>query len=482
MPLRLLILFTIHCSLFSPSLAQTFPEWSVFDSRKKEIAKVLADSVSGYSAQAILLHRGSKQYFYTLQNRQLGPALDSVTIHHQNDTPFAIAYEAREGRLLNAGLGTIAAGFKSIIWLNKRLNNAVLVQDSVGQFRWLSLGMPLKTRVSFDSVKVFSEDLVLGRGGASFYWLHEAGPVLLQVPKAISITSIKKALSLRAGRAAYLALLQGGNLRLFNMKGAAVGAPSKAADIRPALTGVIFRNKDEWYYQDPLKTLPVPLKGRVISADEQKIIVSRQGKFFAFWAGGRATWLKLETADSVGLYRAGLAGFRYKGRYGFIDSIGYIRIAARYQQASDFENGYSVVKAGGKWGVIDRRENFVIQPFNDSLWYWGGLFAQQSTRGVFLFDPATGTTGETYDSLKVTQSGFITQKSGKQGYLNTKAKTILAPRFDAVQEISPLNLVAYRQNNAWFFPEGNLGKYRSVRKLSVCPIGGYCFVQPGDLN
>lgn len=50
------------------------------------------------------------------------------------------------------------------------------------------------------------------------------------------------------------------------------------------------------------------------------------------------------------------------GRRGFIDISGKIVIPAKYHAACDFSDGWAEVRCGDKWGYIDTRGDFIVDP------------------------------------------------------------------------------------------------------------------------
>jgi len=55
-------------------------------------------------------------------------------------------------------------------------------------------------------------------------------------------------------------------------------------------------------------------------------------------------------------------GVRMEDKYGFVDTLGRLRIANRYDSVTHFESNMAAIKLLGRWGYINRSETLVVQP------------------------------------------------------------------------------------------------------------------------
>jgi len=85
--------------------------------------------------------------------------------------------------------------------------------------------------------------------------------------------------------------------------------------------------------------------------------------------------------------------------YGFIDKHGKSVILPRFQLARDFTNGLAAVRLNNKWGFIDTKGNFVIEPIYIKVGDVSERIIAVNTDGEF----------------------------GKWGYINTKGEWIWKP-------------------------------------------------------
>lgn len=58
----------------------------------------------------------------------------------------------------------------------------------------------------------------------------------------------------------------------------------------------------------------------------------------------------------------GLAFVKIDGKFGFIDTKSNFAINPQFDYAESFAEGLAFVEINGKWGVIDTKGNIVIEP------------------------------------------------------------------------------------------------------------------------
>ena len=55
-------------------------------------------------------------------------------------------------------------------------------------------------------------------------------------------------------------------------------------------------------------------------------------------------------------------GVKIDGKFGFVDVLGRLRIANRYDSVTHFHHGMAAVKVLGRWGYINKSERIIVQP------------------------------------------------------------------------------------------------------------------------
>lgn len=133
-------------------------------------------------------------------------------------------------------------------------------------------------------------------------------------------------------------------------------------------------------------------------------------------------------------------------QHGFVDTYGRLRIANRYEQATDFSDSLAAIKLRGKWGLIDRSESLVIQPFYQSI----GLFQQDHAiikqgafYGLVRKDGREILTPEWIEIRRqATGNYLLTDKSGRNGIADARGKILLMPAFEAITDTDKGLLIA----------------------------------------
>lgn len=94
-------------------------------------------------------------------------------------------------------------------------------------------------------------------------------------------------------------------------------------------------------------------------------------------------------------------GVKIEEKFGFVDTLGRLRIANRYDSISHFKSNMAAIKLLGRWGYIDRSEHLVVQPhFEKAYPFLDGL--------------------------------AIVRKDGKYGMVNKKGETIVPNEYDRI--------------------------------------------------
>lgn len=105
-----------------------------------------------------------------------------------------------------------------------------------------------------------------------------------------------------------------------------------------------------------------------------KRILIALGASFLFALGAQAQQLKLKVDE--------------KGKVGFVDSKGQEVVPCKYESASAFEAGVSVVSKGDKYGLLNEQGTEVVKPQYDELRPWGkGLYVAKKGKKYGLLSP-----------------------------------------------------------------------------------------------
>lgn len=130
----------------------------------------------------------------------------------------------------------------------------------------------------------------------------------------------------------------------------------------------------------------------------------------------------------------GLQAIRKDGKFGFIDDVGRLRIANRYEDARPFSEGLAAIQIRGKWGYIDHHERLVIQPVYD--------MTQDFSNGhaIVQLDGFAGVIDQAgkilvpirYNEVTRNKHGRFVVRQGKMSGLADASGIIIHPRYEAI--------------------------------------------------
>jgi hypothetical protein len=184
---------------------------------------------------------------------------------------------------------------------------------------------------------------------------------------------------------------------------------------------VTLLNKDR-YFKKVSKTLfLISFDGTILYFTDNPITVNKStfteyistGGNWTIDFDGRIVSRQLpptEVTEKIFPASEGLRGIKRNGKYGFIDDLGRLRIANRYEDIKPFSEGLAAFKIRNKWGFINRDEKIVIQP---------------------AYDEASPFSNE-YSIIK---------QKGLYGYMNNEGRVVLPARYDAVEVLKTKRLL-----------------------------------------
>ena len=131
--------------------------------------------------------------------------------------------------------------------------------------------------------------------------------------------------------------------------------------------------------------------------------------------------------------------FMSEKRYGFIDTLGEVKVKARFEAAESFSEGRAAVKRNGKWGFINKKGEWVIEnkydqvrSFREGLapvaigpsWnqrVWGIIDTNGNSLKTEAFDEIRGIKGGLFRV-------FVNGKGS--GFINRKGKEVIPFHYD----------------------------------------------------
>ena len=145
------------------------------------------------------------------------------------------------------------------------------------------------------------------------------------------------------------------------------------------------------------------------------------------------------------------------GKFGFVDERGHWVIQPQFEDAWSFTEGLAPVKTNGKWGFIDKRGNFAIQPrFEDWKFFNNGKAQVKQNGEWFYIDKQGNRIGErkeTSQPANMTEESRLftkTDSNKKWGFVNLQNHWIIPAQFDHVFRFTE-GLAAVQVDGKWGF-------------------------------
>ena len=164
----------------------------------------------------------------------------------------------------------------------------------------------------------------------------------------------------------------------------------------------------------------------------------------AFCAPGNAEpdnfkWVRNVQQQTVRDYSNGMSAFYENGLWGFISPGGKVLVAPAYDEVSDFDGTFALVKKGSKWGVIDRSGNLVFPCDYDSISAFADGVAIADTGGLKHYLYADGkkkslSTSYEFHEYSEGYARIKDNRSGKWGYIDQKGVIRINPKFESAAD------------------------------------------------
>ncbi len=167
-----------------------------------------------------------------------------------------------------------------------------------------------------------------------------------------------------------------------------------------------------------------------------------------------------ERFDTVYHFCEGFAKFQSDRKFGFVDSLGNIRLVPQYNDARHFSEGMVAVVLIGKWGFMDKNEKLCVQPlYNEVCDYKNGISIVRKDT-VFNFINKNGKLlyGDFFDKIIPTYSGnYSIIRKNKIGLADAFGHELVSTKYEEVIELGNTFILA-KEHNLWgvLNKEGNI--------------------------
>ncbi len=153
-------------------------------------------------------------------------------------------------------------------------------------------------------------------------------------------------------------------------------------------------------------------------------------------------------------FNEGLAWVTINGRRGYIDKTGTLVIPARYDAAMPFHEGLAAVKQNGLYGFIDKTGRLVIPAkYNDALMFGDGLAAVKVYgKWGFINKKDIFVIATRYDGAGAFSEGLCEVKiNGKWGFIDRTGTLVLPAIYDSVWSSFRDGKANVKLNGHWLF-------------------------------
>jgi hypothetical protein len=130
---------------------------------------------------------------------------------------------------------------------------------------------------------------------------------------------------------------------------------------------------------------------------------------------------------------------RVDNKFGFIDTLGQIKIQPNYDYADQFSENRAAIRINGKYGYLDTSGSLVIpQSYEYASYFQNGL-AVVGLGGKYGLIDDTGKmiTGYLYDWIyagSISENRIMFKNDDKWGYLNFKGEKVVNNKYESVSE------------------------------------------------
>jgi len=173
----------------------------------------------------------------------------------------------------------------------------------------------------------------------------------------------------------------------------------------------------------------------VYALNDQIWYLERDDKqFFYRYALAQSTAIP-EHTTALGQFKGGFISFKQNGQWGFLDELGQLRIANRYEAVSSFSEGLAPVKLIGKWGVINPEEEIVVQPKYDSISSYSNALAVVQYLGKYGLIDRTGrdVLQAKYDLITRHKEWMELTVGPLKGISDRRGRLVRSPQFNAIE-------------------------------------------------
>ena len=153
--------------------------------------------------------------------------------------------------------------------------------------------------------------------------------------------------------------------------------------------------------------------------------------------------------------------YRRKNAWGYGDTLGNIGIGASYEELRYPHNRRLAMKYKGKWGILDDRENIIVQPYYDEVgdFIYTGTWIRQGSKYNFVGLNGKLLNTNWYDNITPTAgNNYLVQLKGKTGLVSHEGREIIGTRYLQLLDFGGNSCLVQTEDGKWFLM--NYAEYR----------------------
>ncbi|MGB3465189.1 MAG: WG repeat-containing protein, partial [Cyclobacteriaceae bacterium] len=466
------ILTPVSAKSVSDNRLVKFPVWTIRNPKNEIEKTIMADSLRSVGEDRLLIYRNSRSFLYTDELAKSGVFEGMAILETLED---AVIVRTDKGvEVKNSDGSTRISQVFDSIYFDKNYFYAKM--PGSGGWKLYSRVGTLLSKASVDRILPATEDRIRFKKRGFWGVLDFDGSVLVN-PKYDTILPFidKKAIvqkldlwgvlddqnqwvifpyenSLRRLNSSLFVAKKGYHIRFYNMKG---------QPVRSITTG--FRMLDEYivvggdYDKEGLMDeygrmiIPVAYDTIIRLADSRFFNVSIDSLSGIIDASDRVILPLSERLGDVPGYSEDMIGVQLDGKYGFVNTIGQLLIANRYDKVRLFSDGLAAYRLNNKWGFLNKKEKLVIQPvYTEILSFKEGVTAVRDKEKWGLIDK-TGKVieGFRYHNIERLPDGKYLLYGDKGIGLNDKnGESIFQPVYQNLQDLGNGSAIV-EKNGKW---------------------------------
>lgn len=170
-------------------------------------------------------------------------------------------------------------------------------------------------------------------------------------------------------------------------------------------------------------------------------------------------------------------------KWGYVDDNLNSVIACQYDEEFSFnDRGWAIVRAAGRYGVIDRKGKLLLDPVYQTLeaWVEDYIIAQRQGRQFLVSSRDFRKIGDEYDWIEPGTEVHKVRRNGRYGGIDSRGKELVSPLYDDCRIETGYAWV--KQNNEWIYLDvpGGQRKFGIVCDDVHWFVDGFAEAKRGD--